>query len=258
MKKILKLFGILIFVIVLSGIVCWSYLTLSRETPILMYHSFDAGRTKTYAAVAAQVFYKQMRFIKQNGYRVIGLDEYCRLLRERKPVARNYVVITIDDGYKDNLEAIKILKNFGFPATIFIIADRIGTPGYLSQEDINWFLANTKIKIGSHTLTHPGLAYISQAQLKKEIVDSKKELEALFSEPVSTIAYPTGVFNEEVLREAEFAGYICGCTTNRVFSKKLNRFALRRIKITSNDTGISLWMKLRGFYNFFRKLKKPF
>ncbi|MDD5195769.1 MAG: polysaccharide deacetylase family protein [Candidatus Omnitrophica bacterium] len=257
MKKISKLFVIFFAILIIIGSFC-GYLYLSYTTPILMYHSFDPSRIDTYAAITPEVFREQMQFIEKHGYRVISLQEYCRLLKNNQPPGRNLVVITFDDGYNDNLAAVNILKEFNYPATIFIIVYRIGQEDHLSSSDISWVLQNSPVKIGSHTLSHPDFTNISDNQLKREIWDSKMELEALFSQEVSTLSYPTGIFNEKALNWAEDAGFICACSTNRGFSRKLNRFALRRIKVTNRDTGFYLWAKLSGFYNVFRKLKKPY
>jgi peptidoglycan/xylan/chitin deacetylase (PgdA/CDA1 family) len=255
MKKILKISAILLF---LASICFWFYLYQNYTTPILMYHSFDKDKIKTYAAVNPNNFYRQMEFIKKMGYRVIPLTDYCQMLRNNKKIPKNLVVVTIDDGYRDNLAAIEILKKFNYPATIFLIVDRLGEDGYLSKDEIVSFLKRSKIKIGSHTLTHPELPALSSAQLKREIFDSKKELKAIFSTEVDVFAYPGGAFNEPALKEVAGADYLCACATNRGFSKKLNRFALRRIKVTDRDNNFTFWTKISGFYNIFKKPKKPY
>lgn len=255
MKKILKVTGILFTLAFLFFLV---YVYDSHTTPILMYHSFDKSRVENYAAVDPGKFYKQMQFIKKNGYCVVSLDNYCRMLSEDAAIPRKIVIITIDDGYKDNLEAIKILKEFDYPATIFLIWDRIDKPGYLSAQDINDFLKNTRVKIGSHSLSHPDLPKNSNEQLKEEIFVSKDRLEKLFSAKIETFASPTGAFDERILKDLKDAGYLCACTTNRGFSKKINRFALRRIKVTNRDSDFTFWAKISGFYNVFKRPKKPY
>jgi hypothetical protein len=60
------------------------------------------------------------------------------------------------------------------------------------------------------------------------------------------------------LREVKEAGFLCACTTNRGYSGNVDRFALRRIKITNRDKGFSLWIKLSGFYDMFKKVRKPY
>jgi peptidoglycan/xylan/chitin deacetylase (PgdA/CDA1 family) len=222
-----------------------------------MYHSLEK-ENKDYPTVTRKVFYQQMKFIKDNGYKVISLEEYCYRIKEKKKIPRNTVVITFDDGYKDNLEAVKILKEFNFPATIFVIVDKIGKDPYLDEDNIRFILENSSVKIGSHTLSHAYLPELDNKNLKKEIRESKKKLESLFSYKVKVISYPAGGFDKRVLKEVKKAGYLCACTTNRGFSSKPGLFSLRRIKITNRDLGIRLWAKLSGFYNSFRKVKSPY
>lgn len=254
MKKIIKLFAAIIFL----GIIFYGYLYFNYAAPILMYHSLDKSRTENFAAVSEETFHRQMVFIKNRKYKVIALVDYCRMLRNKENTPRNLVIITFDDGYKDNLKAIEILKEMGFPATIFITVNNIGKPGYLSQGDIRYILNKTKVTLGSHTLNHPDLPKLLQNNLKKEISGSKKSLEEKFAVKIETITYPGGVFDEKTLKEAQEAKYLCACTTNRGFSRKLNLFALRRIKATNNDNDFTFWAKLSGFYNIFKKPKKPY
>ncbi len=246
----------LILSIVFVSLFLWFH--SNYQPPILMYHSFDEKLIGKYASVSPQVFYRQMEFIKNKGYKVISLEDYCRILHSKKRIPHNIVIITIDDGYQDNLKAIEILDKFDFPATIFLIVNNIGKTDYLKEKDIRWFLKNTKVRIGSHTLTHAYLPSCNDRELEKEIEKSKKILEKKFGVKISTIAYPIGGFDKRVLEKVKEEGYLCGCTTNRGFSKRLNVYALRRIKITQRDLGIRLWAKLSGFYNLFRRVKPPY
>lgn len=254
MKTILKV----IFTVILFGaIFFWFYADQRYTVPILMYHSIDTTRKEGNNTVTPIHFYQHMKFMKDNGYKVISLYEYAQALKAGKRLHRKLVIITIDDGYKNNLAAVQILRTFNFPATIFMVANRMNQPGYLSQDDIRTFLKNTRVRIGSHTLTHPDVSKINREQLIKEIRGSRELLSRLLSCEIATIAYPGGAFDERALKEVELAGYACACTTNRGFSEKLNRFALRRIKVTNNDSNISLWAKLSGFYTLFKHVKKP-
>ena len=258
MKKILSVLTVIVAIFITIFALFAVYLYKNYETPILTYHSFDKTRIKTFAAVDPEVFYRQMKFIKNHNYEVVLLQDYCKLLKENKPIPRNLIVITADDGYHDNLEAVKIWKKFNYPVTIFLIVDKIGQPGYLSKEEITSFLKDTKVRIGSHTLSHPLLPEISEGQLKREILESKNKLENLFSYNIKTIANQGGEFDGRTLNEVEKLDYLCGCTTNIGSSRKLNSFALRRIKVTNNDSDFTLWAKLSGFYNIFKRPKKAY
>lgn len=99
-----KIFIPLLIVVVIFSSFFW-YLNHKYETPIFMYHSLDPERVDNYAAVAPENFLKQMEYINKHGYQVIELGEYCRLYRAGRSVPRKSLVITFDDGHKDNLVA---------------------------------------------------------------------------------------------------------------------------------------------------------
>jgi len=254
MKKIGIIISLLLVVVIASYA---GYVIQHYEVPILMYHSLDASRIGSYAAVSPQRFREQMRIIKEGGYKVMELEEYCRLLKEGIEPPRKSLVITFDDGHKDNLVAAKILEEFGFPSTIFLIVDKLGQTGYLSQEDVRFLLKEGNVDIGSHTLNEVYLPDAPAEVLTREIAGSRKKLKQLFGEDINTFSYTIGGFNKTILEAVEQAGYLCACTTNRGYDRGLNRFALRRIKITERDRAFRLKAKLSGHYNIFRRLKKP-
>jgi peptidoglycan/xylan/chitin deacetylase (PgdA/CDA1 family) len=76
------------------------------------------------------VFEEQLRFLKKE-FDVIGPDE----LETVVSVGRGrYVLLTFDDGYRDNFdEAFPILKRHGLPATFFV------TTGFLDRRQIAWW-----------------------------------------------------------------------------------------------------------------------
>jgi len=245
--------------LILASLIFWGWLYFHYSVPILMYHSFDKNLSARCPAVSLSTFCKQMEFIEKSRLKVVLLDDYCRLLRENKKVPHNLVVITIDDGLRDNLEAIKILKKLNWPATIFLIVGKINQEGYLSEDDVNWFLNNTNVRIGSHTLDHIYLPQADDKTLKEQIKKSKDILKDKLGVEIGTISYPIGGFDERVIKETKNSGYLCGCTTNRGLSgSRINIFALRRIKITERDLGLRLWAKLGGFYNIFKRAKSPY
>jgi peptidoglycan/xylan/chitin deacetylase (PgdA/CDA1 family) len=72
--------------------------------PILMYHMvFPEAEARYRPAVRDVTFSRQMKFLKTFRYNVIPLEEAVKLIREKKKVPPRTVVITLDDGYRDNL-----------------------------------------------------------------------------------------------------------------------------------------------------------
>ena len=152
-----KLFLLLFSIIIILGAFYFSWLNPRYVVPILTYHNIGYGHDGFY--VSPENFTKQMGYIKKNGYEVITLDELIRGIKDKKGFKRNKVVITFDDGYKDNFEyAYPVLKRFDFPATIFIITDLIdkSSMGVL-KKFLNW---NEVIAISKEKITFGGHTYI--------------------------------------------------------------------------------------------------
>lgn len=252
-RRVLYCSGILFIILFLA----WIVTDKGYFPPILMYHALDKELVGKYASVSPANFSRQMAFIENGGYRVISLKDLCLMIKEGRKIPRNTVVITFDDGYKDNLEGVKVLKEHGFPATIFIVGDNIGKQRYLNEEEIRWILDNTEVSVGSHTMTHPYLPDSEGKDLSMEIRGSKEFLREKFGREVDTIAYPTGGFDRRVLEKVEDSGYLCACSTNHGYSRKTDLFSLRRVKIKDSDLGLRLWIKLSGFYNLLRTPKNP-
>lgn len=229
--------------------------------PILVYHSFNYEKGTFF--VTPENFKRQMEYIKKNGYKVITLDELARSIKDKKSLKRNKVVITIDDGYRDNFQyAYPVLKKLGFPATIFLITDFIGTgKGFLNWEEVVTMSKN-RIFFGGHTKTHFYLgSMMDEKAALDEIIGSKKAIEEKIGMPVDYFCYPGGGFNEKTKALVAQAGYQGACTTNRGFAK-FNRdvYELKRIKVTNSDAAkpFSFPAKLSGYYNVFKKDKNPY
>lgn len=70
-------------------------------------------------------------------------------------------------------------------------------------------------ELGSHTVSHPLLCGLSDAQLSRELEDSKRTLELWVREPVAGLCYPNGDADARVVAAAARAGYAHACTTRR-------------------------------------------
>lgn len=256
MRKI-KIFKRIIsftFVVVLSFILARHFF---YEAPILMYHRIASFYAESpLLCVSPPGFKKQMDFISRRGYKVISLEELVEAISERKVIPRNTVVITFDDGTADIYQnALAVLKQYGFPATIFMVSGYIGKEKFLSLAQLKE-MQNYGIDIASHTQTHVYLPDISDEQeLWNEIFGSKQELESKTGRDITLFSYPIGGYNTNVIDFVKMAGYKGACTTNRGrYRLRPDVFALRRIKMTEgSDNPWVMWIKLSGIYNLFRR-----
>mgnify|MGYP003693837179 CR=1 FL=1 len=81
--------------------------------------STTSSRTAT--TVPTAVFAEQMALLGELGYVPVVARAGARPLRRRRAAPAGAVLITFDDGYRDNLEnALPILQRHGYPAVIFV------------------------------------------------------------------------------------------------------------------------------------------
>jgi len=260
MKRPFKIIVIVLWCsLVFLGILGY-WLSDRRVVPIMMYHSVNQQINPEVNTVHPPNFVRHMEFLKKNHYHVVSLSDLLEAIQGNKSLPNKSVVITFDDGYRDNYTyAFKTLKQYGFPATIFVVTGEIGKENYLTWPQLREMEKNG-ITIGSHTQTHAYLPQIGQAEQVEQIEASKQVLEKRLRHRVNFFAYPTGGFSEKIKEIVRKAGYKAACTTNRGYNR-LNKdvYELKRIRFGDEDNlDMILFVKLSGFYNIFKQAKSPY
>ena len=210
---------------------------------ILMYHS--VGDNSHFFTVRPKEFAKQMHYLKSNNYNVLSLAHVVADLNAGRPLPTHSVVLTFDDGYEDNFSnAYPILKEYNFPATIFVSSGLIGVERavrgvslhYLNKEQMLEMQASGLIDFQSHGMSHRNLTELPEIESERELKESKSFLESLFQKKINLFAYPFGASNA-FIREAVrglFSGAV-GVHYGYV-NKKSSIFDLPRQSIDSKVT----------------------
>jgi peptidoglycan/xylan/chitin deacetylase (PgdA/CDA1 family)/glycosyltransferase involved in cell wall biosynthesis len=241
--------------------------TKKREIPILMYHRFieqesEKGIHGTW--VTTRMFEKHLALIKHLGFETITFKD----LHEKGFVSRlspnkKFLIITADDGYKDNLtRMLPLLHKYGMKAVVYVVTnethnrwdtDHPTAPDtkveLLSQDEIRVLAASGHIEIGGHTSTHAKLDELNPLEQRREIRENKARLEEILGHPIISFAYPYGNINESAKSEVQSAGYFFAVATDsgpRVMHK--DSFQLRRIAVFPRTNTFGLWRKIRGNY----------
>ncbi len=120
-------------------------------------------------------------------------------------------------------------------------------------------LAGSPFEIGSHGFDHLDLRDADLNQLKKEIHQSKLQLEADLGIKVYSFAYPFGFVNDQVRTFIRKSDYFCAVNTDTGgldFSE--DRFSLFRVNVFPEDGALQLWKKTESWYRkyFFFKRKR--
>lgn len=225
--------------------------------PILMYHSIDQNYKSSKLSVSPESFARQMEFLRKNHYNVVPLEKVIPYLEKREKPPVKTIAVTLDDGYENNYQIVyPILKKYNIPATIFIIINRVGAPGFVTWEQIKEMSDSGLVTIGSHTKVHFWLLNSDKSFLDEEIVGSKKILEEKLGRPVNAFCYPMGSFDEASKKAVRDAGYLCAVSTNPPGVSPDDIYAIRRVKVSrSSDSMLGFWIKTTRAYTWSRKRK---
>ena len=218
---------------------------------VLCYHAITDG-WQHQLAVPPAVFEEQLRNLLRRGFRPAAIDAAAsgrgKLLH-----------VTFDDAFTSVLRAIPVLERLRVPATIFVcsgyaeegrplrlpeLAD-VATAHSSELATMDWddvrSIAARGIEIGSHTVSHPHLTRLSDAELELELADSRQRLEEIVGRPCRFLAYPYAEHDERVRAAAKRAGYSGAFVLDR--RPATDRYALPRLAMLASDRTLRLTLK---------------
>jgi len=176
----------------------------------------------------------------------------------------HYSGITFDDAFENVFDnALPELIQRGIPGAIFVTTDVLGKYATwwpeaaperherIAPESKVRAFSNQLIVFGSHALTHPRLTLTNETDAKREIIESKRQLEALLGSEVRIFSFPFGACNDALVDWCREAGY------ERVFTSLPTRafenpkeFVVGRVKAEPTDWRIETYLKLMGAYRW--------
>lgn len=220
--------------------------------PILTLHSVDDSGSPI--SVSRGTLARILGGVAAAGWRGCRLGE---VLAGGEPGDEDRRVgLSFDDGYANVItEALPVLRDLGFTATVFTIVDRCGGdntwPGQapwaprlsLLDRDGLETLRAEGWEIGSHGLSHLSLTAVDLATAARELEESRARLERWLGQPMPLFAYPYGAHDEAVRRlaggvyEAAFGTRLALATgadlRERVRIPRVDAYYLRRLPATA-------------------------
>jgi peptidoglycan/xylan/chitin deacetylase (PgdA/CDA1 family) len=237
---------------------------------ILNYHNVavpPAGVRMPELYVTPEQFARQLWCLRRAGLVGVSLSEGARRLDQGD--SRGCVAITFDDGYADNwLNAAPALREFGFTATCFVVADQIGgynvwdadvvgakKPLMSRSQLMAW--CDAGLEVGSHTRSHCDLTTLAQGSLMEELISSRSILQGLTGSVVRSFCYPWGRYNLDVLGCVAHTGYQLAVTTQRGRAQDYDDLLrLPRISVNGGKGLMKFLLKAgTGYCDFGRFLK---
>ena len=242
-----------------------------------MYHHVSPHKGDM-VTVTPDIFEAQMRFLADAGYKTLSADEVLDYILGTSAINEKAVAITFDDGYLDNyIYAFPVFKKYNIKATIFAVItwveaasnvvrsqesgvrnEKIIIPSHLDSKNLiasgqahkvimNWDMVKEIQESGlidfySHTMTHRKCAELSDAELMRELQDSRRIIEQRLNKPSPYLCWPKGSYNSGAIEAAKRAGYKALFTTGKgIVKKDSDAFSIKRIVVKDNIN----WFKSR-------------
>ncbi len=170
---------------------------------MLLYHRVSDEKTRTSLdkfSISLETFEKQVEALKKRGFLDANPENIEEISKRKLYLKNRYVMFTFDDGYKDNLQAAKILKKHGYSGLFFVSTAYLG--GRLQGVDMLNHEELLKLKelgmfIGSHSHEHIKLSELSLLEAKVQIEKSIKILSKY--QKIEDFSYPFGSYSENVI-----------------------------------------------------------
>ena len=181
----------------------------------MIYHKFGEKNYPT-TSVSIENFEKQMEYLKKHNFNVIPHSRLIDLLQKKKDIPPKTVVITIDDGYRSTMKAYKILKEYGFPFTVFLYMEGVGKyPDYLTKEEIEILKKDPLVEFGNHSYSHKRFAKIlEKMDLKsykmlvvEDTLKAERRLKKLLGYVPKVYAFPYGEYTRPMIQALREMGY---------------------------------------------------
>ncbi len=164
-------------------------------------------------------------------------EQYLRILDEA--MTWPGVRFSFDDCNSSDVElGLPALLERGLTARFNIIADRLGRPGSLSEDDLRE-LRRQGMQVGNHGMVHRSWRHLDGATARQELWEARVRIQEAWGEPVTVAACPFGDYDRSALRALRSAGYESVCTSDRR-PVRPGQWLQPRYSVKSTDTPESL------------------
>lgn len=125
-------------------------------------------------------------------------DDYDLKQVNTQPFNRAIVTLTFDDYFNSLYNTVfPMFENYGYKGTAYLLTEDIGGSNILTADQLLEMHAYG-FEIGSHTVTHAHLPFISYDEVDHELSQSKTDIENFLGITPINFASPYGEYNDTV------------------------------------------------------------
>ena len=233
---------------------------------VLCYHAVTDGWEHA-LAVPPERLERQVRSLLRRRFRPATAAEVAhgrgRLLH-----------VTFDDAYTSVERALPFLERARVPATIFACSSYaddgrpLSVPELAAEaarlphelETMTWdrlrAVAEHGIEIGAHTVSHPHLPRLGDAEVERELAESRERIESELGRPCRHLAYPYGEEQPRIRALAERVGFEAAFALPGSRARP-HRFALPRAGLYRADGAARVFAKTSPLVDRFKPQALP-
>jgi peptidoglycan/xylan/chitin deacetylase (PgdA/CDA1 family) len=185
------------------------------QANVFIYHRFNDARYPS-TSISLRDFSSHLDLLHQQGFTVLKLGQVVEKIQAGMPLPQLCAVITVDDAYRSFLtDGWPLLKQYGYPATLFVSTDNVGGGDFLSWQEIQ-MLQNEGVEIGNHSASHAYLLDRLNAESDDDwavrvLADLRRAQDAFESRlgrSPKLFAYPYGEFAPALVGLVKKAGFV--------------------------------------------------
>ena len=182
----------------------------TAKIPIIMYHDITAVKDVDWD-VTPEDLEKHFQTLQEGGYTPITMDRMVNHLRTGAQLPEKPVLLTFDDNYVGQYKyAFPLLKKYNYPAVWSVHTRFVGTGGKKPKatwDQLREMQKSGLITVASHTVNHLNMKNLSDSEIEREVLESKKVLEKELGIPIDYFTYPEGEFTERAKDKVKDVGY---------------------------------------------------
>ena len=209
----------------------------------LVYHHVGMEEKFPSTSVSVKQFQKHLAYLKQHDYTVLLLGQALDRLHSEKPLPEKSAVITMDDGYRSIWEnALPLLEDYGYGATIFISTRHVGGNNYLTWDQIQK-IKEKGFELGNHSHAHAYFLDNPKGKIAKAFEADLKKSHEQFRRHIGQVpdiySYPFGEYTPGMMGVLKKNGYHAATAQKSgVIYAGSNRFALPRFPMNIHYAGM--------------------
>lgn len=133
------------------------------------------------------------------------------------------LTLSYDDGVEQDIKLMEILDRYGIKCTFninsgrFVPEDKVYDEGQIhrimSKSRVLETYKDSGHEVAVHALTHAWLDCIPAAEVAREVIEDRKNLEEMFGMPIRGMAYPYGATDDTVVEVLKNSGIVYSRTT---------------------------------------------